>query len=115
MKAELLYDPPASALPPARVQDAPAIWHRPAFWPVLVLLASLIVTAVFWRNARLDVNRELQENLERQATELTQSIEAHLAAQAQVLRGFKGLFNASSQVNRREFPPVLPVSPFISG
>jgi diguanylate cyclase (GGDEF)-like protein/PAS domain S-box-containing protein len=103
MNAKLLYDPPASAQHPAPGRDAPAIWHRPAFWPMLVLVASLVLTTVFWRNAHFDMDRQLQENLEHQTTDLKQSIEAHLASQALLLKGFEGLFNASGEVTRKEF------------
>jgi len=57
MNAELLYDPPTSADHPALDTAASKVWHRPAFWPLLVLVVSLLTTAGFWSSARLDADR----------------------------------------------------------
>jgi diguanylate cyclase (GGDEF)-like protein/PAS domain S-box-containing protein len=103
MNAELLYDPPPSADPPAPGGDAHPVWQRMAFWPVLVLVASLVVTAVFWRNAQLEAVAELQRGFENQTYDLKNSLEAHLDAHALVLKGFEGLFNASNAVSRSDF------------
>jgi CHASE1-domain containing sensor protein len=103
MNAELLYDPPTHAELHAPGGDVHRIWQRTAFWPVLVLVASLIVTAAVWRNARLDAVTELQGSFEHQAYDLKSSLESHLDAHAFVLKGFEGLFNASSEVTRKEF------------
>jgi diguanylate cyclase (GGDEF)-like protein/PAS domain S-box-containing protein len=103
MTALPVYDPPHSA-EQATLEPLPqGLWRHPAFWPLLVLVVSLLVTAFFWRNARLDSDRELQKTLQQQTSGLKQRIEAQLASDALVLKGFEGLFNGSSSVDRGEF------------
>ena len=103
MNADLLYDLPTSAKPPGPDGVAHRFWQHAAFWPALVLVFSLLVTAVFWRHAQQDAATELQENFEHQTSDIKDILVTHLEENALVLKGFEGLFNASRAVSRKDF------------
>lgn len=78
-------------------------YQTPTLLTLLILAASLSVTALLWqheqRNAAIDRQKSFDFNLR----EATSSIEQHMAAYEQVLRGVQGLFAASGEVERSEF------------
>jgi diguanylate cyclase (GGDEF)-like protein/PAS domain S-box-containing protein len=72
--------------------------------PVLLVLSSGLVTLYFLQNAALNAARQIQQdNFEYQAREVVLRIEQRLAAYEQVLRGVRGLYVASKNVERNEF------------
>ncbi|MBF0182925.1 MAG: CHASE domain-containing protein [Magnetococcales bacterium] len=71
--------------------------------PWLVLLAGLAITWVGYLFTLQDARHNLQENFEYQAKEIIQRIQQRMIAYEQILRGVRGLFDASEKVNRTDF------------
>ena len=79
-------------------------WGRAVLWlPGLVLALGLVVTFVLQKNALLDAHEAQQLSFDSQAQDITQRIEQRLATYEQVLRGARGLLEASEEVARHEF------------
>jgi PAS domain S-box-containing protein len=81
----------------------PRLGLHPAFWPLMVLLVSLFFTALLWRNAHQQLDRELQSGFDQRVTDISARIEQRLAASELLLRGFEGVFNVSDRVTRNDF------------
>jgi diguanylate cyclase (GGDEF)-like protein/PAS domain S-box-containing protein len=71
--------------------------------PWLVLALGLAVTFVQQKNALQDENQAQQVSFNHQNKEITLLIEQRLVAYEQVLRGVRGLLEASEPVNRDQF------------
>lgn len=72
--------------------------------PILLVLLTGLVAIYFLQNAAINTARQTQyDNFEYQAREVTLRIEQRLAAYEQVLRGVRGLYVASANVERNEF------------
>lgn len=69
----------------------------------ITLLVCLLLTAITWQGARRDIEREVGVRFEDRVQEIESAILARMQAQEQVLRGAKGLFDASKEVNRQEW------------
>jgi PAS domain S-box-containing protein len=67
------------------------------------LLGCLILTGAAWQGARQDIEKETRERFTRRAEEINSAIFSRMQAQEQVLRGTRGLFEASDHVNREEW------------
>jgi diguanylate cyclase (GGDEF)-like protein/PAS domain S-box-containing protein len=79
-------------------------WGRAAQWlPGLVLVLGLLVTFVLQKNALLDAHEAQQLSFDSQTQDITQRIEQRMASYEQVLRGARGLLEASEEVARPEF------------
>jgi PAS domain S-box-containing protein len=95
---------PVELAEPAQVPDLPELDNRHALlWPMLLLVLSLAVTAFVWRNARQQVDQNLQRDFEQRVATLTTAVNYSLAAQAQQLRSLAGFFQASSEVTPEDF------------
>ncbi|NCV37039.1 MAG: GGDEF domain-containing protein, partial [Actinobacteria bacterium] len=71
--------------------------------PWLVLGSGLLATTL-WCSSRLKANQLEHERLELElGRQITQSISTRLQTNSAVLDSVVGLFNASSEVSRREF------------
>ena len=77
--------------------------HIDKLLPWLVLTAGLAATYFLQQAAFNDARRIQQDSFAFQAREITMHIEQRLAAYEQVLRGVKGLYLASKEVDRNEF------------
>ncbi|MDR3370569.1 CHASE domain-containing protein [Rhodoferax sp.] len=77
--------------------------RSPLFWAGSMLGVGLALTGLFWAQAKTTANEQLQSDLQRQATELSNSIERSLRANALLLKGLQGLFAASDKVSRSDF------------
>ncbi|MDD5179690.1 MAG: CHASE domain-containing protein, partial [Gallionellaceae bacterium] len=73
------------------------------FLPLLVLAVSLGVTYLLWKDARQAALRELQADFDSHVEGARMRVEQRMAAYEQVMRGAKGLFAASRDVERGEF------------
>lgn len=72
--------------------------------PILLVLLTGLAAIYFLQNAAFNTARQVQQdNFEYQAREVTLRIEQRLAAYEQVLRGVRGLYVASNNVDRNEF------------
>ena len=72
-------------------------------WASGVLVLGLGLTGVFWRQARTVAAEQIQVELSREASDITGTIERNLKANALMLMGFAGLFDASDEVTRQDF------------
>lgn len=88
---------------PFNIEGARGRDRKLVFWPLVVLVVSLVFTFALWRNTRLKVDREILEAFHHQANDFRNRIGIRLASDALLLKGFEGLFNASRQVTRQEF------------
>ncbi len=75
----------------------------PKLLPWLVLAAGIAVTFVLQKKAQQDEHLVQQASFDFQNREITLRIEQRLVAYEQVLRGARGLLEASEAVNRAEF------------
>ncbi|MFY9509602.1 MAG: bifunctional diguanylate cyclase/phosphodiesterase, partial [Rubrivivax sp.] len=75
----------------------------PLFWPLLVLVLSLAITAWLWRHERQTEQRHLRENFDFALRQTVTRIEQRMTSYEQVLRGLRGLFDASDEVTREDF------------
>ena len=83
-------------------QKTPQFFHHPATaWVILVL--SLIVTALAWFISDQAVEAKAQERFGFQTTDLVSAINKRLLEYETVLRGGVGFFKASSEVSRDEW------------
>jgi diguanylate cyclase (GGDEF)-like protein len=71
--------------------------------PLSVLLGSLFTTHELWTAARRNADQALQTTFNFRVHEYNRRIEQRMLAYEQVLRGARGLFEASSNVTRAEF------------
>jgi PAS domain S-box-containing protein len=75
----------------------------PALLAAVVLAISGTVTYSAWSGARRDAENDLRAEFEFRVHDTQARIAERMRAYVQVLRGVAGLFNASQQVERREF------------
>ena len=68
-----------------------------------VLLAGLALTGFLWAQASRIAAEQIQNDLQREASDISLGIEHHLRSQELLLKGFEGLFNASDNVTRSDF------------
>ncbi|MBT3066031.1 CHASE domain-containing protein [Rhodoferax sp. U11-2br] len=73
------------------------------WWASGVLLGGLMLTAVFWHQAQATATADIRSGLQAEAGDLSNRIERNLRANALMLMGFVGLFDASDQVTRSDF------------
>jgi diguanylate cyclase (GGDEF)-like protein len=71
--------------------------------PLSVLLGSLFATYELWKGARFNTEQALQTTFNFRVHEYNRRIEQRMLAYEQVLRGARGLFEASGSVSRAEF------------
>ena len=74
-----------------------------ALGPLLILLASLAITGLFWRNAQQRVTQELQSAFDQQVNDITARIKQNLANQALLLQSLSGFFYTVNEVTRHDF------------
>jgi diguanylate cyclase (GGDEF)-like protein len=79
----------------------------PRVLPVLVLAASLGVTALLWRDAARDADQEVQADFDVRVRELVNLLDQRMQTYVQVLYGVQGLFYSSQNVERSEFRTYL--------
>ena len=72
-------------------------------WPLALLVVSLMVTALLWRNALRHVDHDAQADFERQSLDVTGQISRYMATQEQQLRSMAGFFQAPDAVTRESF------------
>lgn len=73
------------------------------WWAAGILLAGLALTGVFWHQAQTTATADIRSGLQAEASDLSNRIERNLRANALMLMGFVGLFDASDQVTRSDF------------
>ena len=76
---------------------------QPLLWPLLVGLLSLAITAWLWQHERQTAQRDMRSNFDFGLRQTTTRIEERLAGYEQMLRGARGLFEASDTVSRDGF------------
>ncbi len=76
---------------------------QPLLWPLLVGLLSLAVTAWLWQHERQTAQRDMRSNFDFGLRQTATRIEERLAGYEQMLRGARGLFEASDTVSRDGF------------
>jgi len=81
----------------------PATTTAPPQAALAVLIVGLALTAFLWVQASRFAAEQLQSDLERDATEISQGMTRYLFNHELMLKGFAGLFNASDQVSRSDF------------
>jgi PAS domain S-box-containing protein len=72
---------------------------RPLLWPLLVGLLSLAVTAWLWQHERQTAQRDMRSNFDFGLRQTATRIEERLVGYEQMLRGARGLFEASDRVS----------------
>ncbi len=76
--------------------------------PTFVVFTVFFVLVLFsWTTAKDNVREEQQRGLNQRNTETIATIEQRMDAYEQILRGARGLFDASSDVNRAEWRDYL--------
>jgi diguanylate cyclase (GGDEF)-like protein len=80
---------------------------RPAVLAGVILAGGLVLSAVLWRDARADAERDAQLEFDFRVRELVNSIAQRVDAYVQVLYGVQGLFSSSDYVRRGEFHSYL--------
>ena len=76
----------------------------PAFMlPLIVLILTLGLTYMVWNDARKNAHNELQANFVYRQQEAAEKVKQRMLDYDQMLRGLRGLFRASENVNRDEF------------
>lgn len=73
------------------------------FLPWLVLVVSLSITYLLWKNEQQNVLRDLQIDFDFRVREADGRIDQRIKAYEQILRGAGGLFASSNRVSRSEF------------
>ena len=71
--------------------------------PLIVLALSLGLTYVLWEDAHRNALKELQANFVFRQLEAAEKVNQRMLDYDQMLRGLRGLFRASENVNRDEF------------
>lgn len=71
--------------------------------PLLVLVVSLGMTYVVWRDAQNSAQKELKTKLEFRTLEISERVRQRMLDYDQMLQGLRGLFTASRSVERLEF------------
>jgi len=94
---------PDTPLPQPGARPALLPGVRPWVWALLVLLCGLLLTAGAWWQARTRADADLRAELVRQCANVASRIDNYLTSQALMLKGFEGLFNASSAVSGDDF------------
>jgi PAS domain S-box-containing protein len=88
----------------AQVADLPQqAYRRTLRWPLALLLITLTLTTLLWRNAQQQVERELSHDFEHQVTDISDRIKDNLANQERHLHALAGLFQSSDQVTQEDF------------
>jgi len=72
-------------------------------WAGAVLLLGLALTGFAWRQAQADAQAAIQSDLQAEARKISNRIDRNLRANAMMLMGFAGLFDASERVTRSDF------------
>jgi diguanylate cyclase (GGDEF)-like protein/PAS domain S-box-containing protein len=93
---------PSGARPSALPGDI-AAGRRSHLLPWLVLVASLTVTGLAWRDADTAANQAQKEYFDFLVREAVSRIEQRMRSYQQVLHGVQGLFRAATPVDRRQF------------
>jgi PAS domain S-box-containing protein len=75
----------------------------PLWWPAGVGLVSLALTGWVWNHERQTQDRNLRANFDFGLRQTGTRIEARLASYEQMLRGLRGLFDASDEVTAKDF------------
>ena len=79
-------------------------WARwTLFMPWVVLGIALLITFQLWQAAQLEAERKLRNNFQAQIDDSIRRIQQRMLDYEQVLAGVRGLFAASSTVERSEF------------
>jgi len=81
----------------------PDIKASPLLLALGVLLAGLALTGFLWVRASRMAAEQTQSDLQHDASVISQRLERQLHQHALMLKGFAGLFNASSEVSRSDF------------
>ena len=76
---------------------------QPLLWPLLVGLLSLAITAWLWQHERQTAQRDMRSNFDFGLRQTVTRIEERLVGYEQMLRGARGLFEASDTVSRDGF------------
>ncbi len=98
--SELHNEPEISDLPGANLKT----WARwTLLMPWVVLGLALFVTFQLWQAAQLEAERRLQNSFQAQVDDSIRRIQQRMLDYEQVLAGVRGLFAASSAVERQEF------------
>ena len=80
-----------------------SIWGWPLWWPLAVGLLSLAVTAWLWQHEQQTQQRHLRDNFDFGLRQTTTRIEQRLVSYEQMLRGVRGLFEASDEITAADF------------
>ena len=75
----------------------------PWLWPLLVGTVSLAITGWVWNHEHETQQRTLRNNFDFGLRQTTTRIEERVASHEQMLRGMRGLFDASTAVTRADF------------
>ena len=73
------------------------------FWPALVGLLALLTTAWLTNHERQQQQRELRRNFDFGLRQAASQVEQRMASYEQMLRGVRGLFDASAEVSPQDF------------
>ncbi len=77
----------------------PAPW----LWPLLVGVLTLAVTGGLWQHERETQTRHLRDNFDFGMRQTAVRVEQRIASYEQMLRGVRGLFDASAEVSPQDF------------
>ena len=75
----------------------------PVWWPALVGLLSLAITAWLWQHEHASQQRHLRDNFDFALRQAVTRIEQRVSSYEQMLRGTRGLFESSDEVTAADF------------
>jgi PAS domain S-box-containing protein len=75
----------------------------PSLWPLLVAVLSLAITGWLWNHERQTQQRALRYNFDIGLRQTAARIDERVASYEQMLRGVRGLFDASDEVTAADF------------
>ena len=77
--------------------------HAPLLWPALVAAVALAVTAWAWRHEAQTQERNLRSNFDFGLRQAAARVQQRATSYEQMLRGLRGLFEASDEVTPDDF------------
>jgi signal transduction histidine kinase/ActR/RegA family two-component response regulator len=81
----------------------------PLLWPLLTGLLSLATTAGLWQHEQQTQEHRLRDNFDFALRQAATRVEQRMASYEQMLRGTRGLFEASNPVTREDFSAYVAV------
>jgi len=83
------------------------LYHSLFFPPAIIFIAIIVATVFGWQGAKVSLNHDILAAANAHANAAEQSLQQHLVADEQILRGGVGLFRGSMEVTKEEWHNYL--------